>query len=143
MTTADGDEFFSRFKWEILGDAAFEDVQGLWEPLWLLRGYLKQPGMEEIESQELAERALRELQKDGLIYFFRVPARMNPSDASDVDSLRLTADQVDATLVGDWWRGLGNLPSDHPNVWWWVTEKGRELADDPPEHVKAYWRPGD
>jgi hypothetical protein len=140
MSEVDTDEFFNRFKWEILGDAAFEDIQGLWEPLWLLRGYLKQPDMSELERQALAERALRELHGDGLIYFVQVPLKTNPSNAADDALLQLTPDDVSDTLSSDWWRGPGNLPADHPNVWWSVTAKGAELANNPPAHVKSHWR---
>lgn len=135
----DGDEFFDVFKWEILGDAAFEDVQGFWEPLWALRGYLRQPELSEIDRQELAERALRELQREGLLYFFRVPLNANPGDAADDESLRLTPEEFDETLSSDWWRGAGDLPPNHPNVWMWATERGLQLAKDPPPEVEKYW----
>jgi len=90
------DEFYDVFKWEILGDTAFEDVQGLREPLWLLRGHLNQPQMSEVERQELAERALRELHRDGLIYAFRPRLRTNPGDAADLEPLRLSPHEFSA-----------------------------------------------
>jgi hypothetical protein len=107
MPPPDASAFFNRFKWEIFGDAAFEDIQGLWEPLWVLRGHLKQPGMQEPERQRLAERALRELHSDGLIYFFRASAHSNPSDAADDPACRLTSQEFETALAGDWWRGTG------------------------------------
>ena len=58
------------FKWEILDDAALEDFQMTFEPVGLLRA--KFPEMDEAERQRIAERVLRELCADGLIYFFRV-----------------------------------------------------------------------
>jgi hypothetical protein len=137
--SAESQTFFQWFKWEIFGDAAFEDVQGLWEPLWSLRGSLKRPGMSEEDRQEFAERALRELARDGLIYFFRVPLNMNPNDTADDDSLRLTADECDATLNDNWWRGTNTLPDRHPNVWWWVTEKGLERARNPSSEMQSDW----
>ena len=138
---ADSDAMFRRFKWEIFGDAAFEDVQGLWEPLWLLRGSLKQPEMAESERQDLAARALRELAQEGLIYFFGVPLSTNPADAADDASLRLRPDELDATLDDDWWRGTEALPVDHPDVWWTVTEHGAELARKPTDEMTASWFP--
>jgi hypothetical protein len=72
----DADYNYERFKWTILGDAATEDVQGLWEPLWSLRGCYEIPGLTESERQDIAEQALRDLYAEDLIYFFRggVPA---------------------------------------------------------------------
>lgn len=55
--------------------------------------------MSELERQTLAERALRELVRDGLIYFFRVPLKANPSDAAEDASLRLTPDEIGETLA--------------------------------------------
>jgi hypothetical protein len=142
MATHD-EAFFERFKWEILGDAAFEDIQGLWEPLWLLRGDLKRPEMSEAGRQQLAERALRELDREGLIYFFRVPPDRNPNDAAEDDSQRLAPDEVDAALSSAWWRGPGSLPVDHPNVWWSITPKGLSLAQNPPADVRGSWYTAD
>ena len=130
MTLGNEEALFERFKWEILGDAAFEDIQGVWEPLWLLRGSLKKPDMSEPARQQMAERALRELERDGLIYFFRAAPSSNPNDAAEDESRRLTADEIDTTLSSDWWRGTGILPPDHPNVWWSVTGKGLKTAQD-------------
>ena len=82
-------DFFEPFKSEILDNAVFEDVQGLWEPLWALRGYMRERDLQEDERQTLAERALRELYGDDLIYFFRVPPRSSPGEAADDPALRL------------------------------------------------------
>ncbi len=126
-----GDEdLFERFKFEILDDAVFEDVQGLWEPLWALRGYLRQPHQREDERQALAELALRELYAEGLIYFFRVPPHSDLDRAADDPALRLGSEEVNTTLSDTWWRGATGLPTDHPNIWWWATEKGRSAAND-------------
>ena len=63
---------FEAFKWSVLGDAVWDDYQGLWEPLWWLRGG-RIEGQSELERQAFAERALRELHSDGLIYFLPRP----------------------------------------------------------------------
>src|SRR5690242_13522369 len=115
MTPADRETFFERFIWGLFGDAAFEDVQGVWDPLWALRGDLKQPGMSEQERQELVVRALRELARAGLIYFFRSPPHTRRGDAADDASLRLSPEELDPVLDGDWWRGPDILPPDHPS----------------------------
>ncbi|MGZ4463289.1 MAG: hypothetical protein ACXVZP_10650, partial [Gaiellaceae bacterium] len=62
---------FDSFKADILAEAAFTDYWGVWEPFWwLVRGGKVVEGEPEDAS---AERALRELHADGLLFFFRVP----------------------------------------------------------------------
>src|SRR5215210_170214 len=131
---------FEAFKWNMLGDAVFEDWQGLWEPLWWLRGGGAIDGQSEADRQAFAERALRELYADGLIYFFRVPAWGDINASGEDARLRLTAAQVDATLAAAWWRGVDGLPAAHPNVWWGPTEPGESAANNPPDHIRSLWR---
>lgn len=89
---------FEAFKWNTLGDAVFEDYQGLWEPLWRLRGGGIIEGQSEPDRQTSAERALRELYADGLIYFFRVPPPHDINESAETPALRLTPREVDETL---------------------------------------------
>src|SRR5262245_38257753 len=92
------EESFQHFKRTILYDAAFEDWQGMWEPLWWLRGGGRIEGQSEADRQAFAERALRELYADGLIFFVRVPFPADITDVENDPSLRLSPDDVDATL---------------------------------------------
>lgn len=137
--TRDTQYTYERFKWTILGDAATEDVQGVWEPLWELRSCYEIPGLSETERQDMVDRALRELFADGLIYFFRGgrPGQLN--QAADDPSARLTSEEVDETLKSDWWRGPATLPHNHPNVWWCATEKGETTYMNAPEDIRAFW----
>jgi hypothetical protein len=116
---------FEQFKEEILLDVVFEDYQGLWEPLWVLRGDGAIDGQCESDRQAFAEQALRELFDNGLIYFFRAPKGGPVSDGAERPGLRLTAEEVEATIRSDWWRGSGGLPKEHPNVWLGPTEAAR------------------
>ena len=63
--SAEADDSYQRFKWEVAAIAAFEDEQGLWEPLWYANSLY--PERQQDEREKLAERALRELFADGLI----------------------------------------------------------------------------
>jgi len=60
-------------------------------------------------------------------------------DAADDASLRLTPEELDPVLDGDWWGGPDILPPDHPSVFFSVTEQGAELARNPPSELKAHW----
>jgi hypothetical protein len=132
---------FEMFKWNCLGDAVFEDWQAVWEPLWELRGSGAIAGQSELDRQVFAERALRELYRDGLIYFFRVSPSAGINVSGDAESLRLTSDEVDAALAADWWRRQHDFPSEHPDIWWGPTPAGEAAANDPPEHIRAIWLP--
>lgn len=131
---------YEQFKWNILGDAVFEDWQGLWEPLWALRGDYAIEGLSEPQRQALAERALRELYAEGLIYFFRVPPWAEVNASAENESLRVTSERVDEALRGDWWRGRKGLPEDHPSIWWGPTEAGERACQNPPAHIRDLWR---
>jgi hypothetical protein len=120
MTAMGGDEAFDKFKMEILDAAVYEDWQGVWEPLWWLRGGGVVAGQSERERQAWAERALRELYAEGLIFFFPVSDRGDVNEAAE-SGVRLSENEVDATLRSDWWRGdilIG------VTVWWGSTKAG-------------------
>lgn len=123
----------------MLGDAVFEDWQGLWEPLWGLRGDYAIEGLSERDRQLVAERTLRELYAEGLIYFFRVPPRRDINESAEDESLRLRSDEVAETVAGEWWRGREGLPPDHPNIWWGPTPAGEKACESPPDHVREIW----
>jgi hypothetical protein len=131
---------FDKFKWNILGDAVFEDYQGLWEPLWWLRGGGAIEGQSEVERQRFAERTLRELHDEGLIYFFRVPPPHDINASGEDESLRLTPEEVDETLRGNWWRGTDGVPQDHPGIWFGPTVAGEAACENPPERIRRLWR---
>jgi hypothetical protein len=124
------------FKWRVLSDLAFEDHEGMWEPLWGLRGCYAIEGQSESERQAFAERAMRELHDDGLIYFFRAAIDINA--AADGPDARLGDAQVERELASAWWRTpLGSsLPDDHPNIWIATTAKGDIAAQDPPDEIR-------
>jgi hypothetical protein len=126
---------FDVFKWDILHDVVFEDLQGLWEPLWWLRGGGAIEGQSEEQRQEFAERALRQLYHEGLIFFFRARGADLAASAEDHD-LRLDPDQVNDALSARWWRGR-QLPADHPNIWWGPTPAGEAAANNPPDQIHA------
>lgn len=121
---------YERFKWAILADAVFEDRQGVWEPLWWLRGGGAIQGQSEASCEEFAERALRELYADGLIYFFRAPwtgADLNSAGMDEASSL--TSEAVDEMLRDNWWRGEGPLPTEDL-IWWNATPAGQLAGRD-------------
>jgi hypothetical protein len=113
-------------KREVLSDLVHEDHQGLWEPLWSLRG----DDRTEPERQALAERVLRELFEDGLVYFFRVPPPYTQvKEAGEDETLRSTAQEVHETLRGDRWRGRDGIQvrDGEPTVWFGATPKAEAL----------------
>jgi hypothetical protein len=131
---------FEKFKWNVLGDAVFEDAYGLWEPLFALRGSDAIEGQSESDRQALAERALRELFAAGFIYFFRVPSGHGVNEASEDENLRLRPEEVDEALRGDWWRGRDGWPHDRPQIWFFCTPAGEAACENPPEHIRRLWR---
>jgi len=135
LTTMDE---FEIFKWRLLRDLCFEDCEGMWEPLWALRGCYAIDGQSEDERQAFAERAMRSLYCDGLIYFFRVGSFGNINEAADNPNARLDDGQVEAQLRSDWWRTpLGSsLPADHPNIWIAATPEGETAADSPSDDIR-------
>ena len=128
------------FKWNTLGDAVFEDVQGIWEPLWSLRGDSRIESIPDGELAMAAERGLRELYADGLIYFFRAQPPDNVERAASNGDVRLTPTEVDEALGGDWWRGGNGLSEDHPNIWFGATPAGESACENPPPHIAQVWR---
>lgn len=132
------EESFLRFKWSILADSVWEDYQGVWEPLWALRGdYAIEGLVEEADRHAVAERALRELYEEGLIYFFRVPD-LDINAAGEEESLRLNRTEVEESLAGDWWRGR-ELAPDVTTIWWGPTARGEKACEDPPPEIRGIW----
>ena len=127
---------FARLKWELLGDAAFEGSQMLWEPFadasnWLTRD-------SPAEHERLAEQALRELHQEGLIRFFRLED--GDLEAAEADaSQRLPDAEVDEVLARRGRQQSGD--AELPLVWWYTTPKGQQLAEDPPPEIRRIWRP--
>lgn len=119
---------FQSFKRQILRRAATEDWQGLWEPLWWLRGGGAIAGQTEADRQAFAGRALRELHAEGLVFFFRLGhgADINASAADPAS--RLTPREFDDALRSHWWRGLDGLDPSAPQVWWGPTARGEAVA---------------
>lgn len=95
------EDSFQQFKFEILGDAVYEDFQGLWEPLWYANH--KFADLAQAEREALAERALRELLEEELIYFvdFGPETRIPSSEPAP-----LNMSEAQAAIAGDSWRGL-------------------------------------
>ena len=120
---ADSESRFERFKREIL-DAAGEDWQGLWEPLWWLRGAGAIAGQTESDRRGFAERALRELHSEGLIFFFRARHGSHVNESALAPEVRLTPAEIDAVLRSSWWRETGVLDAAAPLVWWGRTSRG-------------------
>ena len=131
------------FKWNTLGDAVFEDVRGIWEPLWSLRGDGRIEGIPEGNRAIAAERVLRELYADSLIYFFRVEPPDDVERAAANADARLTPTEVDEALGGDWWRQVNGLPEDHPSIWFGATPAGESACENPPPHISQVWRGDD
>lgn len=129
----DSEPPFERFKREILARTASEDWQGLWEPLWWLRGGGAIAGQTEADRQAFAERALRELHDEGLIFFFRVRQGADINASALDPALRLTPDELDGALGSSWWREAGGLDAAAPLVWWGPTSRG-EAANGLAEH---------
>jgi hypothetical protein len=64
------------------------------------------------------------------------PPSYDINASGDDKSLRLTADEADATLRGDWWRGREGLPDDHPGIWFGLTLEGEKACENSPEHIR-------
>ena len=115
---------YEAFKWEILGDAVDEDWQGLWEPLFWARTVFAD--LSEAERQTMAERALKELFADKLIFFFKAKSEFfqgtKPPELLD----RAT---VDAAIAGESWR---SVPLGEGSIWFGGTASGER-------EVRAHW----
>lgn len=119
------DESNQHFKWEIAADAAFEDEQGLWEPLWYANSLY--PECQPDEREKLAERALRELFAEGLITFYRIGGNWPGfEDSRQV----LDWQAVEAAIAGMSWR---SVPPADTTIWFEGTEAGKTA-------VRQYWR---
>ena len=125
---------FDRFKWEILWDSAFEAFQGIWEPLWSLNGDGSIPGSSQSEREELAERMLRELFDEGLIYFFCV-TNEDVSGSADDPRCRLSREEVETVLASDGWCNVP-LGEGITEIWFAATKKGEARAADLSDRLK-------
>jgi hypothetical protein len=131
-------ENYERFEFEILFEAT-TDSQGVWEPLWYLRGNVRSivplPALSEEEHQLLAEAVLRDLWRDGLIFFYRETENLD-ADLRD-PATHLSPQEVDAVLRGSDWRTV----SIRTDVWFFATLKGERAWKD---YAKETWpRKGD
>jgi len=115
---------YEEFKWEILGDAVDEDWQGLWEPLLWARTAL--PDLSEAERQAMAERALRELFADKLVFFFKADSEFFEGTKSPE---LLDQAEVDAAIASASWR---SVPLGEASIWFGGTAS-RE------REVRAHW----
>jgi hypothetical protein len=123
--SAEAEESYQRFKWEVAADAAFEHEQGLWEPLWLANTLY--PELHQNEREKLAERALRELFAEGLIVFHR---KGGTWPAFDGTQQVLDGQAVEAAIAGSSWR---SVPPEDTTIWFEGTEAGNTS-------VRERWR---
>jgi hypothetical protein len=93
-----------------------------------LRGAGVIEGQSEVDRQRFAERVLRQLHDEGLIYFFRVPPPYDINAAGEDSKLRLTPEEIDEALRGDCWRRSEGLPEHNPGVWFGPTPTGEAHA---------------
>ena len=97
-------------KEEIVELALVEGEKRIWEPLWEL-GAAGDAGS---EAAELVERALRELNAEGRLMFFRRPWRVGEAgDRAEMDEA-----EVEAELSSSWWK---ELPLVRGDVWFAAT----------------------
>ena len=125
---ADSESRFEGFTREILAQASSEDRQGLWEPVWWLRGGGAIAGQTEADRHAFAERALRELQDEGSIFFFRLRPGADINASALDPRARLTPNEIDAALRSSWWREAGGLDTAAPLVWWGPTSRGETAS---------------
>jgi hypothetical protein len=111
------------FKLEFLQDAAFEDFQGLWEPMRRLR----QSGATHSDEQAaaIAEAVLRDLLDAELIYLFRCTRQDALATAINDAAARLSRKEVEIEIGADWWRVR---PASRANVWVATTDAGDAAA---------------
>ena len=149
---------FEKFKQMTFWRAVSASYDQLVDPVSALRGDWAIEGQSEIDRQAFAERALRELYAEGLIYFFRIPPKdfidlsstdeslwlsdMDDIDASSTDeSMRLSPEEVDTELRADWWRQPADLEEGLPSdIWFGPTEAGKASAVNPPDYVRKFFR---
>jgi hypothetical protein len=70
-----------------------------------------------------AETVLRELCRDGLIYFFRSPWDGDHNADADNEALRLRPEEVEDVLASDEWR---TIPLGASDIWFVATDKAKE-----------------
>jgi hypothetical protein len=131
---------FEKFKQMTFWGVVLEWYQPLWDPLLELRGDWAIEGQTEPERQAFAERALRELYAEGLIYFFGIPPGAKIEPSSKDESLRLASDEVESALRADWWRGREDLGEHASDICFAPTEAGEAAAVNPPDYVRRHRR---
>jgi hypothetical protein len=124
------------FKWDLLGDLAFEDLYMLWEPLGWARTCF--PGRADTDRQSLVERTLNALYDDGLVYFVRAGAGEDENTVADDPGRHLAVDEIRRLIAGGDWRTTP-LGADATKVWVGATEAGKAAAEAPPPEIRAYW----
>lgn len=114
----------TRFRWTMLVEAA-ETWQGLWDP-WTRSGFYFRD-LDDSHRMELVLATLRSLYRDGLIRFFRYPARAD-QDPALVTSFLNTA-EVDQLLTPGTHLVVDPSYPDHDDalgVWFEATTAGVE-----------------
>jgi hypothetical protein len=112
---------------ETLRDTAFDDYQRIWLPFSLINGDGRWRRKSRGWRLGIAERVLRDLHHEDLIYFFRVPSGDVNRAAIDT-RLRLSAKEADAVIASEGWRRepYGEGLDD---VWMAATPEGRRVAE--------------
>lgn len=111
------------FKLKFLLDVAFDDFQGLWEPVRRLRRSRRELADEQLTI--LAEAVLGELLDAGLIYLFRAYNENDLERAIDDPARRLSRKDAELEIRSNWWRPLVTTRAD---VWVAATDAGVAAA---------------
>lgn len=124
---------FERFRWNTLGDLAFEDAYALWEVAASANASFRDLPLS--EQRNLAEQAVRELLAEDKIFLFRLGG-LDPNRAAEEPSLRLELEEAQSEVTR-------TLQADDPSVagdlWLAPTEVGVRAANDPPPAVRRLW----
>ena len=133
MDTA-GDDLFDHFEWNLLGDVVFDDGLALWEAFSAALAAF--PDRPRAEQAQLAEQALRDLYRDGLIYLFRMEGQaLDPSAVPE----HLPPSEVQRVLASPGWR-RDPVDPEIVTIWIGATQKGREACADPPPEIRRLWQ---
>jgi len=131
----------TEYWWDVLGTAAEEGEQYLYEP-FLLAAFLRDTTPQ--ERVLVAERTLRDLYERDLIYFYRGRPEPNVSLAGDCSD-RLTKEEVDRVLADRSWhprRPGDGYEGDAIAVRLDATEDGVRMFKSAPPEIVAFWRGG-
>jgi len=120
--TSDRTETLDRLKRETLSFLTFTDDMGLWEPYHTVRSWDQvQDGQRDRPNEGLAEEAIRQLFREGLIYLYRAPW----GDHLPSEPVPLSDEEVEAELTADWWRAV---PPETGGVRISATPRGQQAA---------------